>query len=100
LRRLRKEQADARSIGPEYASRISLCHLFVKIIILFARLWLVAAVDATVFGVAERKVEDGVSQLRKAIAAEDALHYDEPPGSILPCATRLEGHAKHRCEGR
>jgi hypothetical protein len=65
-----------------------------KIIILFARLWLVAAVDATVFAVAERKVEDGVSQLRKAIAAEDALHYDEPPGSILPMRHSLGGSCK------
>jgi tetratricopeptide (TPR) repeat protein len=32
----------------------------------------------------EGKLDEGLSQLRAAINAEDALHYDEPPGWILP----------------
>ena len=32
----------------------------------------------------ESKLDQGLSQLRAAINAEDALHYDEPPGWILP----------------
>ena len=34
--------------------------------------------------VGEGKVDDGISQLRSAIRAEDTLRYDEPPGWILP----------------
>ena len=34
--------------------------------------------------VREGKVDDGISQLRSAIGAEDSLRYDEPPGWILP----------------
>jgi tetratricopeptide (TPR) repeat protein len=34
--------------------------------------------------VREGKLEQGFAALREAIAAEDALHYDEPPGWILP----------------
>jgi tetratricopeptide (TPR) repeat protein len=34
--------------------------------------------------VREGKLDAGVAQLREAVAAEDALHYDEPPGWILP----------------
>ncbi len=34
--------------------------------------------------VREGKVEDGCAKLRDAIKAEDALHYDEPPGWIMP----------------
>jgi tetratricopeptide (TPR) repeat protein len=34
--------------------------------------------------VREGKVDDGISQLRSAIHAEDSLRYDEPPGWILP----------------
>jgi tetratricopeptide (TPR) repeat protein len=34
--------------------------------------------------VREGKVDDGISQLRSAIRAEDSLRYDEPPGWILP----------------
>lgn len=34
--------------------------------------------------VREGKMEEGVASLRRAIAAEDALKYDEPPGWILP----------------
>lgn len=34
--------------------------------------------------VREGKVEAAVAQLRAAVAAEDALKYDEPPGWILP----------------
>lgn len=34
--------------------------------------------------VREGKVDEGVSQLRSAIRAEDSLRYDEPPGWILP----------------
>ena len=29
-------------------------------------------------------LDEGLSQLRAAVKAEDALHYDEPPGWILP----------------
>ena len=32
----------------------------------------------------EGKLDEGLSQLRSAINAEDALRYDEPPGWILP----------------
>jgi len=34
--------------------------------------------------VREGKVDEGLAQLRAAVKAEDALHYDEPPGWILP----------------
>lgn len=34
--------------------------------------------------VREGKVDEGISQLRTAVHAEDSLHYDEPPGWILP----------------
>jgi tetratricopeptide (TPR) repeat protein len=34
--------------------------------------------------VRERKVKAGIARLRAAVQAEDALHYDEPPGWILP----------------
>ena len=30
------------------------------------------------------KLDEGLRQLRAAVSAEDALHYDEPPGWILP----------------
>jgi tetratricopeptide (TPR) repeat protein len=32
----------------------------------------------------EGKLNEGLSQLRAAVNAEDALHYDEPPGWVLP----------------
>ena len=32
----------------------------------------------------EGKVDAGLAQFRAAVKAEDALHYDEPPGWILP----------------
>jgi tetratricopeptide (TPR) repeat protein len=34
--------------------------------------------------VAEGKTDEGIAQLRTAIAAEDALKYDEPPGWLIP----------------
>jgi tetratricopeptide (TPR) repeat protein len=34
--------------------------------------------------VAEGKIDDGIARLRAAIAAEDALKYDEPPGWLIP----------------
>ena len=34
--------------------------------------------------VREGDLEGGLAELRKAVAAEDALNYDEPPGWILP----------------
>jgi tetratricopeptide (TPR) repeat protein len=34
--------------------------------------------------VAEGKIDGGIVQLRAAIAAEDALKYDEPPGWLIP----------------
>ena len=34
--------------------------------------------------VREGKIDDGISQLRSAIRAEDSLRYDEPPEWILP----------------
>lgn len=34
--------------------------------------------------VAEGKTDDGIAQLRAAVAAEDALKYDEPPGWLIP----------------
>jgi tetratricopeptide (TPR) repeat protein len=34
--------------------------------------------------VREGKFDAGVARLREAVKAEDALHYDEPPGWILP----------------
>ena len=34
--------------------------------------------------VREGKVDEGISQLRTAVHAEDSLRYDEPPGWILP----------------
>jgi tetratricopeptide (TPR) repeat protein len=33
---------------------------------------------------AEGKTDDGIAQLRAAVAAEDALKYDEPPGWLIP----------------
>jgi tetratricopeptide (TPR) repeat protein len=32
----------------------------------------------------EKKVDDAVAKLREAIAAEDKLRYDEPPGWLIP----------------
>jgi tetratricopeptide (TPR) repeat protein len=34
--------------------------------------------------VAENKVDDGIAELRAAIALEGALKYDEPPGWLIP----------------
>ncbi|MGB8341133.1 MAG: hypothetical protein WCE51_06050 [Chthoniobacterales bacterium] len=34
--------------------------------------------------VAEGKIDEGVAQLRTAVAAEDGLKYDEPPGWLIP----------------
>ena len=34
--------------------------------------------------VAEKKIDDGIAELRKAIELEDALKYDEPPGWLIP----------------
>jgi tetratricopeptide (TPR) repeat protein len=34
--------------------------------------------------VGEGKIDDAVAQLREAIAAEDSLKYDEPPGWLIP----------------
>ncbi len=34
--------------------------------------------------VREGKVDEGLAQLRAAVKAEDALHYDEPPSWIIP----------------
>jgi tetratricopeptide (TPR) repeat protein len=34
--------------------------------------------------VREGKVDEGLTKLREAVKAEDALHYDEPPGWVLP----------------
>jgi tetratricopeptide (TPR) repeat protein len=34
--------------------------------------------------VREGKLEAGLAQLRAAVAAEDQLHYDEPPGWLIP----------------
>ena len=34
--------------------------------------------------VAEGKIDEGIAQLRAAVAAEDALKYDEPPGWLIP----------------
>ena len=34
--------------------------------------------------VAEGKTDEGIAQLRAAVAAEDALKYDEPPGWLIP----------------
>jgi tetratricopeptide (TPR) repeat protein len=34
--------------------------------------------------VAENKIEEGIAELRAAIALEDALKYDEPPGWLIP----------------
>jgi tetratricopeptide (TPR) repeat protein len=34
--------------------------------------------------VREGRLDEGVARLREAVKAEDALHYDEPPGWILP----------------
>jgi tetratricopeptide (TPR) repeat protein len=34
--------------------------------------------------VAENKIDDGIAELRAAIALEDALKYDEPPGWLIP----------------
>jgi tetratricopeptide (TPR) repeat protein len=34
--------------------------------------------------VAENRIDDGIAELRAAIALEDALKYDEPPGWLIP----------------
>ena len=34
--------------------------------------------------VAEGKIDEAAAQLREAIAAEDSLKYDEPPGWLIP----------------
>jgi tetratricopeptide (TPR) repeat protein len=34
--------------------------------------------------VAENKIDEGIAELRAAIALEDALKYDEPPGWLIP----------------
>jgi tetratricopeptide (TPR) repeat protein len=34
--------------------------------------------------VREGRLDEGLARLREAVKAEDALHYDEPPGWILP----------------
>jgi len=34
--------------------------------------------------VREGKVDEGIAQLRAAVKAEDALHYDEPPSWVIP----------------
>ena len=34
--------------------------------------------------VREGKLDEGLAQLRAAVAAEDQLHYDEPPGWLIP----------------
>lgn len=34
--------------------------------------------------VRDGKLDEGLAKLREAVKAEDALHYDEPPGWILP----------------
>ena len=34
--------------------------------------------------IAEGKIDKGIAQLRVAVAAEDALKYDEPPGWLVP----------------
>ena len=34
--------------------------------------------------VAEGKIDEGIARLRAAVAAEDALKYDEPPGWLIP----------------
>jgi tetratricopeptide (TPR) repeat protein len=40
-------------------------------------------VDGEIF-VAEIKIDEGIAELRAAIALEDALNYDEPPGWLIP----------------
>ena len=32
----------------------------------------------------ENKLDAGIAELREAIKLEDALHYDEPPGWLIP----------------
>ena len=39
--------------------------------------------------VAEGKPADGLAQLRAAVAAEDALKYEEPPGWLIPVRQSL-----------
>ncbi len=39
--------------------------------------------------VREGKLDAGLAKLREAVKAEDALHYDEPPGWILPARHSL-----------
>src|SRR4051794_40645187 len=34
--------------------------------------------------VAEGKIDEGVRQLQSAVAQEDSLKYDEPPGWLIP----------------
>ena len=34
--------------------------------------------------IAENKIDNGIAELRAAIALEDALKYDEPPGWLIP----------------
>jgi tetratricopeptide (TPR) repeat protein len=34
--------------------------------------------------IAENKIDNGIAELREAIKLEDALHYDEPPGWLIP----------------
>lgn len=34
--------------------------------------------------IAENKIDNGITELQEAIKHEDALHYDEPPGWLIP----------------
>lgn len=49
--------------------------------------------------VREGKLDEGFAALREAVAAEDKLHYDEPPGWILPVrhalGANLMAHGRH-----
>ena len=62
-----------------------------------------AVVDPMVEGeilVREAKVDDGLAALRRAVAAEDELKYDEPPAWMLPVrhalGANLMTHGRYR----
>ncbi len=45
--------------------------------------------------VAEGKIDEGIAQLRTAVAAEDGLKYDEPPGWLIPVRHSLGAVLMH-----
>ncbi|HWA24822.1 MAG TPA: tetratricopeptide repeat protein [Lacunisphaera sp.] len=75
----RREQAlyaeAAKAVGPERTAGNNSCATILGIV--------TPMLEGEIL-VREGKVDDGLAQLRAAVAAEDQLHYDEPPGWMIP----------------